>query len=114
MRLEGKMRAIDLIQQQQNGINAMIHEAMADLNDAEWTARAFPDSDLLGFTLWHIPRTQDWVVQTLIQGIAEVISDNRWQGCGGLTTAGIGAGFTRLEADEIARTTTIQDVLAYA
>lgn len=108
------MRAIDLVIRQLDGVHGLYHEIADDLTDREWTARVFPGSSRLGFTLWHLPRTQDWAVQTLLRGAPEVIADARWQGRGPLQTPGMGAGFTPEEADELAHGLDRADVLDYA
>lgn len=108
------MHAVDLLARQFSGVNSLFHSFADDLTPSEWTMRAIPGSNLLGFTVWHLPRTQDWAVQTVIRGRPEVISDARWHGRGSLQTPGIGAGFTPEEADETAAGVNPVDVLAYA
>jgi DinB family protein len=95
-------------------VNSLFHAITDDLTPREWTMRAFPGSNPLGFTLWHLPRTQDWAVQTVVRGLPEMVADVQWNGRGCLQTPGIGAGFTREEADEIAGGVAGADVLAYA
>ena len=107
------MNAIGLLQIQFNSINNLLNGFSRQLTDAGWTTRMNANTDLPGFICWHIARTQDWGVHTVIRGIPEVIYDQRWQNHGGLTTPGIGAGFTRAEADEVAMTVSRQDCLAY-
>ena len=107
------MNSIGLLQIQFNGINALLNEIGTQLTDAQWTARVSANTDLPGFIFWHIARTQDWGVHTVIRGIPEVLHDQRWRDHGGLTTPGIGAGFTRAEADRVAMTASRQDCLAY-
>jgi hypothetical protein len=108
------MRAIDLLVRQLKGANSLYHAIADDLTSSEWTVQALPGSNMPGFTLWHLPRTQDWAAQTVVRGIPEVIAAAQWQGRGGLQTPGIGAGFTPEEADELAGGVTRDDVLAYA
>src|SRR5947209_5067993 len=108
------MRATEVLTKQFNSLNGLYHEIADDLTESEWTARVFDGSNLLGFTLWHLPRTQDWAVQTAVRGVPEVIASTRWSGQGGLQTPGIGAGVTIEEADAIAATVSLPDVVAYA
>lgn len=108
------MRAIDVLLKQINGAHSLYHTVADDLTESEWTARAFSGSNLPGFTLWHLPRTRDWAVQTVIRGIPEVVAQERWHGKGRLQTPGIGAGITREEADAIAAGVTRTDTVAYA
>src|SRR5262249_3053360 len=84
---KGAMHAITFIQTQLNGIHQLFHEYADDLTRTEWTKPVLPQSNLLGFTLWHIVRTRDWAVQTAIRGVPEVIADERWAGWSGLAHA---------------------------
>lgn len=108
------MRAIDLVIRQIDGAHSLYREIADDLTAREWTARVLPGSNRLGFTLWHLPRTQDWAIQTVLRGVPEVITEGRWQGRNHLQTPGIGAGFTPDEADVIAHGVVQADALAYA
>jgi len=108
------MRATQVLTSQLHGINAFLHEIAADLTDEEWTARAVPGTNLLGYTLWHMPRTQDWAVHTAIRGVPEVVDDGRWSGLGGPRSSGIGICIALAEADRIARSVARSDVIAYA
>jgi hypothetical protein len=108
------MRAIEVLTKQINGVNSLYHEIADDLTESEWTARVFAGSNRLAFTLWHLPRTQDWAVQTVVRGVPEVIAATGWSGKGGLQTPGMGAGMTIEEADAIAATVSLPDVVAYA
>jgi hypothetical protein len=76
--------------------------------------RALPNTNLIGFDLWHIARTQDWAAQTMARGIPEVIEDPRWQTLGSPSRVGVGVGMTESEADALAHTIALPDLLAYA
>jgi len=108
------MQTPELLLLQFASVNGMFHAIADDLSDEEWTTRILPDTNLPGFDLWHVARTQDWALHTLIRGLPEVISDSQWAGKGGLTTPGIGVGMTQAEADRLAREVTKADVLLYA
>jgi hypothetical protein len=108
------MNAVNLLEKQLSGINAITHDLVADLSDSEWVSRAAPGANLLGFIVWHTARQQDNAIQTLVRGVPEVIWDQRWKGRGGLTTPGTGAGFSPAEADQVAHTTRRSDALEYA
>ena len=108
------MRATTLIQAQLNGVHQLFHACADDLTEAEWTTCALPRTNLLGFTLWHVARTRDWAVQTAIRGVPEVITSERWASWSGLAMAGIGAGITLEQANEVGRSISRADGLAYA
>lgn len=108
------MRATELLQRQFASVNQILHDVAGDLTPGELTTRVLPDTNLLAFDLWHVARTQDWAVQTLARGIPELIDEPRWQGRGSLATHGIGVGMTRDQADDLARSLALADILAYA
>lgn len=108
------MRATDLLARQFASVNQILHDVGDDLTTDELTTRVLPHTNLLAFDLWHVARAQDWALQTLVRGVPEVIDDPRWQGRGQLVTHGIGVGLSEAQADELARSLTLADILAYA
>jgi DinB superfamily len=108
------MRATQLLEQQFTSINGILHDLSDDLTSDELTSRILPNTNLLAFDLWHVARTQDWAFQTLVRGVPELIDEPRWQGRGRLATRGIGVGLSESDADELARSLALSDVLEYA
>ena len=108
------MRAAELLARQFVGINQTLHGISDDLTADELTTRILPHTNLLAFDLWHVARTQDWVLQTLVRGVPEMIDDPCWQGRGRLVTHGIGVGMSEAQADELARQLVLADILEYA
>jgi hypothetical protein len=108
------MRATQLLEQQFTGINGILHDLAADLTPDELTTRIVPNTNLLAFDLWHVARTQDLALHTLVRGVPELIDEPRWQGRGRLATHGIGVGLSESEADDLARSLALADVLEYA
>jgi hypothetical protein len=108
------VQATELLQRQFSSVNMIFHDVADDLSNDEWTTRILPETNLLGFDLWHVARTQDWARHTLVRGVDEVICDTRWSSKGALTTVGIGVGMTREEADRLAFEVTKEAVVAYA
>jgi len=86
------MQSPELLLRQCASIHAFFHSVADDLSAAEWTKRILPDTNLPGFDLWHIARTQDWALSTLVQGVPEIINDPSFAAKGALTTPGIGVG----------------------
>jgi hypothetical protein len=108
------MQTPELLLRQCASVNTLFHAVADDLSNEEWTTRILPDTNLPGFDLWHVARTQDWALHTLVLGVPEVISDPQWAGKEALTTPGIGVGMTRQEADRLAHEVTKADVSLYA
>jgi len=92
----------------------MLHHAADDLTNQEWVARIAPGQNRLGYTVWHLPRVQDNTIQTWIQGIPELVHDQRWAHWAHFRHLGSGTGITLAEADQIALEVQKSDVLAYA
>jgi hypothetical protein len=108
------MQTPELLLRQCASVNSIFHAIADDLSPEEWTTRILPETNLLGFDLWHVARTQDWALHTLVCGMPEVISDLQWASKGALTTPGIGVGMTRQEADQLAQGVAKADVITYA
>lgn len=95
-------------------LNAVFHGITEDLTDEEWVTRPAPGQNMIGYTVWHMPRTQDSFVQTWIRGIPEVAHGERWAHWQTLKHLGIGVGISLEEADNIARSAKRTDVFEYA
>jgi hypothetical protein len=108
------MQATKLLRTELEWLNMGFHAAVDDMTDEEWTARVLPGMNLPGFTLWHAARTPDFIVQTILRHVPEVITQERWAACAGLNTPGLGLTVSLEEADAIARTVKREDVSAYA
>lgn len=108
------MRATELLTLQFTSVNTILHDLAGDLTPDELLTRVLPDTNLLAFDLWHVARTQDWALQTLVRGVPELIDEAHWQGRGALATHGIGVGLTETQADELAHHLALADILAYA
>lgn len=108
------MNAVTYLQKQLANINAIFHSIADDLTDQEWLARPASGQNMIGFTVWHIPRTQDTHVQTWIRGIPEIVHTPRWSHWHHLKRFGDGVGISLAEADEIARSVQMADVMEYA
>lgn len=102
------------LKRQHKNFNGVLHHLADDISEEEWLLRPGPGQNTLGYTVWHIPRTQDHFLQLWIRCQAEVVTNGRWTHWTHLRSAGIGVGITMEQSDEIARTVTLADVLAYA
>jgi hypothetical protein len=108
------MRLPDYLIAQFTVVNNTLHDIASDLTPDELVTRALPNTNLIGFDLWHIARAQDWAAQTMARGVAEIMEDARWQPLGSPARMGIGVGMTEGEADALARSVSLPDLLAYA
>jgi hypothetical protein len=108
------INALTFLQKQFANLNTVFHGIVDDLTEDEWLARPAPGQNMLGYSVWHMPRTQDTFVQTWIRGRDEVVHRERWTDWQPLRRFGAGIGISLDEADEIARSVRRADVLEYA
>jgi hypothetical protein len=111
------MRATTLLRQQTAELDQRLQGSIADVSDAEWRTRAASNTNLIGFIYWHVARTQDVIVQTLIRGDPELITREPWARMSGLHSGdnlGIGTGISLAQADAIALATTRNNMQAYS
>ena len=108
------MNTTSYITRQFKNFNGVLHHLAGDLTREEWLSRPGAGQNSLGYSVWHIPRTQDHFLNTWIRGQAEVMTNERWKHWASLKPLGIGVGITMEGADEIAHNTTLADTLAYA
>src|SRR5215831_1232586 len=106
------MRATELLERQFSSVNQILHDIADDLTPRELTTRVFPHTNLLAFDLWHVARTQDWALQTLVRGVAEIISEPRWERL--LLAPGVGVGLSEAQADDLAHRVDLAETLEYA
>jgi DinB superfamily len=108
------MNTVTYLEQQLANLHAIFHDLVSDLSEAEWQARAVPGQNRVGFNIWHIPRTQDNVVQLWIRGEAEVFHQPAWAKWHAYRPQGIGVGITLAEADAVAGACSRAETTAYA
>jgi hypothetical protein len=110
------MRATTLLRQQTAQLDQRLRDGIADVSDAEWRTRAALNTNLIGFTCWHVARNQDVIVQTLIRGEPELITLEPWNRISGLSAGddGIGTGISLAQADVIALAATRDSIQAYS
>jgi hypothetical protein len=106
------VRATELFERQFSSVSQILHTIADDLTPEELVTRALPNTNLMGFDLWHVARTQDWALQTLVRGVAEIISEPRWERL--LLAPGIGVGLSEAQADDLAHRVALDEVLEYA
>ena len=108
------MNIITYLQKQFSNLNKTLQNFVGDLTEEEWVTRPGPGQNMLGYTVWHMPRAQDHFIQAWIRGQAEIVRGERWSHWAHLNPLGIGVGITLEESDKITRTVQLLDVLAYA
>lgn len=107
------MPANRVIASELNALNREMHEVAAWMQPDEWLTRSVPGTNLPAFTWWHVARVVDSTANLALRGRPEIITSEPWASKA-WARSGIGTGFTRDEADAVARDVVAEEVLAYA
>ncbi len=107
------MNAIDLLRNRTAAVTAAVVEHLDLLADVDLATPVLPGTSPLGLTLWHVPRAQDWCVQTSIRGVPEV-ADAFLDGLPDPQLYGFGTGLSTDAAQAAARAVRPDRLAAYA
>ena len=107
------MRAVDLVRQRVTAAGAGLQDLVGQTRDLDWATPLFAGTSPIGLTLWHLPRTLDWVVQTSIRGEAEVADGPSYGALPDPDRFGFGTGLGAEDAAAAAAMVRPDDLLAY-
>lgn len=107
------MNAIELLRGRSAAITGAVIELCGLLDGIDIVEPVVPGTSPIGLTLWHIPRTQDWLVNTSIRGVAET-ADRFRDGLPDPERFGFGTGLTPEEARAAAAAIVPARLAAYA
>jgi hypothetical protein len=107
------MNAIEILRNRRAAVTAGVLSALDDLAGVDLVHPVAPGTSPLGLTLWHIPRAQDWLVQTCIRGVPEV-ADRFTAGLPAPERYGFGTGLTPHDAEAAASSVVPQRLADYA
>ncbi|HET6817756.1 MAG TPA: DinB family protein [Mycobacteriales bacterium] len=108
------MDALALISNRVGAVNSNLHAMVDRARGVDWVTPVAPGTSPIGLTLWHVPRTVDWLVNTSIQGRPEVADDPEFAGLPDARTYGFGTGLTPAEASTAAARVDPDLLLTYA
>ena len=97
---------------QLRGSVRLLREVAETASDAEWTSRAFPGANLIGFTVWHGARTIDWGVNFVLRHALELVDSAEWSDVN-VEDGYFGAGAGRETADRVAHQVPRARLVAY-
>jgi hypothetical protein len=106
------MKGTDILRFQLNGSLNLVGERLQAVSDGEWDQRALPNTNKLGFTLWHCARIVDWTIHSAMQGSAEVADREPWSSLFP-AEAYYGAGISATTADSVTARVTRADAARY-
>lgn len=107
------MDAIALLTNRMSAMTSSLHAIVEDVGDVDLTRPIAPGTSPVGLTLWHLPRTQDWIVNTTIRGTDEVV-DSFSGRLPDPEVYGFGTALTPEQAQQAASEVALDDLLAYA
>jgi hypothetical protein len=102
----------NLLKFQLAGSLSLITTAVDAATDDEWTSRAFPSANLIGFTPWHAARTIDWAINHVLREQEELADAPEWSDLK-VEDGWFGAGVTREVADRVPGAVSRQRLRAY-
>ena len=102
-----------MLRQQLHTVNLRLHHSAAGLTAEQLVATPLPGVNPIGFTLWHMARSQDWAVNTAVRGDVELIKREPWRSTP-LARPGMGTGFDLDEAAAVARAVELPQLMQYA
>ncbi len=67
------MDAVTLVAERISAVNGRVHALIKAAVGLDLVQPVLPGTSPLGLTLWHLPRVQDWAVNTSIRNVPEVV-----------------------------------------
>ena len=107
------MNAIEMLRNRTAAVTAGVTDLAAKVEGIEIVEPVLPGTSPIGLTLWHIPRAQDWCVNTCLRGVGEV-ADRFGDGLPDPERFGFGTGLTPEEAREAAAAVRLPRLVEYA
>jgi hypothetical protein len=105
--------AVALLRNRVEAVGANTRSLIAQAEGVDWVTPVLPGTSPLGLTLWHLPRTVDWLVNTTVLGAAEVADSPAYADLPAPDVFGFGTGLTQEQASELAGHVRAQPLLAY-
>ena len=108
------MDAIALLRNRVEAVGGSARSLIDRADGLDWVNPVLPGTSPLGLTLWHLPRTVDWLVNTTVRGADEVADSADFADLPDPDTYGFGTGLSAQQAGEAAAQVGAQMLLAYA
>jgi hypothetical protein len=108
------MEAVGLLRDRVATIGTNARATASASADLDWAAALLPGTSPLGLTLWHLPRTIDWLINTSILGRVEVADESAFGGLPDPNAFGFGTGLSPDQALQAAAQVKPDPLLAYS
>jgi hypothetical protein len=106
------MNAIEMLRNRTAAITTSVVDLAAKVDGIEIVEPVLPGTSPIGLTLWHIPRAQDWCVNTCLRGVPEV-ADRFGDGLPDPELFGFGTGLTPEAARDAAAAVRLPRLVEY-
>jgi DinB family protein len=108
------MDAVALVRNRVGAVNVNLHVMVDRAGEVDRITPVAPGMSPIGLTLWHIPRTQDWLLNTCIRGTREAADRPEFAALPDPNRYGFGTGLTPAEASTVAAAVEADLLLRYA
>jgi len=108
------MDAVALVRNRVGAVNANLHAVVGRAGAVDWVTPVAPGLSPIGLTLWHIPRTHDWLLNTCIRATPEAADRPEFASLPDPNQYGFGTGLTPAEATTAAGAVDADLLLQYA
>src|SRR4051794_24994851 len=108
------MDAVALVRNRVGAVNANLHAVVGRAGAVDWVTPVAPRLSPIGLTLWHIPRTHDWLLNTCIRTTPEAADRPEFASLPDPNQYGFGTGLTPAEASTAAGAVDADLLLRYA
>ena len=106
------MDAVTLLSNRISAVSASVRGLIEEAAGLDLVQPVLPGTSPLGLTLWHLPRVQDWLVNTTIRNVPEVVAE--FPGLPDPERFGFGTGLTPVDAGDAAGAVDLDVLLSYA
>ena len=108
------MDAVALLRNRVAAVGANTRSLIGQAEGLDWVTPVLPGTSPIGLTLWHLPRTVDWLVNTTVRDVDEVADSPEFADLPDPDAYGFGTGLTAEQASEAAGQVRPETLLAYA
>ena len=108
------MDSVEMIRNRVAAVRAQSRALADSASGLDWSAPVLPGTSPLGLTLWHLPRTLDWLVNTTVRGVPEVADEPRFASLPDPGIFGFGTGLSPEQAQSAAGDVDPETLAAYA
>ena len=107
------MNAIELLRNRTRAVTTAVVDLAGGLDGIDIVEPVVPGTSPIGLTLWHVPRAQDWLVQTCLRDVPEV-AGRFPDGMPDPELYGFGTGLSPSQAREAAAAVRLPRLVDYA